>query len=291
MARYARLTAWPSTPHHHDGLAPCGPRHLAPPRHPRRRLPSTPDSNELLPAERPFRRPGPGSFARCSTPMPGSPWPHPRFPAVDVAGERRRHLVPCGLFLDWAATAAPSDNAAAAAAATAGHALRNLDRRAALNDLCARVYPWDAFRDFDDQDEDDAPHPHDCAGRCDGIGEVPTELTWEHHCDDGYTAVYQESNFCVGSPAPTPWTALPVWDTALPMRPDAAISASMGEVPTANQPGAATVAPQGHDPTASRAARTAGVGHPRAAPWTVISLPRPARGEKSPPARNGEISP
>ncbi|KOU73200.1 hypothetical protein ADK61_24275 [Streptomyces sp. XY66] len=124
----------------------------------------------------------------------------PRFPAVDVASELRQHLITRGLLLDWAATAAPSDNAAAAAAANAGHALRALDRRTALSGLRARAYLRDAFRDLDDQDEDDDPHPLDCAGHCDGTGEVLTVLTWEHHGDGIYTPVHQEPVLCFGAP-------------------------------------------------------------------------------------------
>ncbi|WDN56239.1 hypothetical protein [Streptomyces clavuligerus] len=156
---------------------------------------------ESLPLKRPFRRPGPQLVYQM---LDTYAWAHlglsPHFPAVDVADERRRHLVTRGLLLDWAAAAAPADKAAAASAATAGHALRKLDRRATLNDLRARAYLRDAFRDFDDQD-DDAPHPYDCAGRCDGTGEVLTVLTWEHHGDDGYTAVHQEPILCVGGSA------------------------------------------------------------------------------------------
>lgn len=157
---------------------------------------------ESLPTKRPCRQPGPRLVRHM---LDTYAWTQPgltsRFPAVDVASEQRRHLITRGLLLDWAATAAPADHAAAAAAATAGHALRAFDRQAPLTDLPARAYLLDTFRDFDDQDEDDDPHPHDCAGRCAGTGEVLTVLTWEHHGDDCYTAVHQEPIPCVGGPA------------------------------------------------------------------------------------------
>ncbi|MGV2917355.1 hypothetical protein [Streptomyces alfalfae] len=114
--------------------------------------------------------------------------------------EQRQHLIARGLLLDWAANSAPTDNAAVAAAAHAGHALRVFDRRAALSDLRARAYLRDAFRDLDDQEVDDA-HPRDCAGRCYGTGEVLTVFTWEHHGDGIYTPVHQEPVLCCfGSP-------------------------------------------------------------------------------------------
>ncbi|MEU8544674.1 hypothetical protein AB0C52_32540 [Streptomyces sp. NPDC048717] len=159
-------------------------------------------TDESLPTKRPFRRPSPQLVHQM---LDTYAWAHlgltPHFPAVDVASEQRQHLITRGLLLDWAATAAPADNAAAAAAATAGHALRAVDRKAPLNDLRARAYLLEAFRDIDDQDEDDAPHPHDCAGHCDGTGEVLTVLTWDHHGDDHYTAVHQEPILCLGGPA------------------------------------------------------------------------------------------
>jgi hypothetical protein len=154
-------------------------------------------TDDSLPHQRPFRRSGPRLVRQM---LDTYAWANlgltPLFPAVDVASEQRQHLMTRGLLLDWAATASPADNAAAAAAATAGHALRALDRRAALSDLRARAYLLDAFRDFDDHDEDDHPHPHDCAGGCDGTGEVLTVLTWEHHG----TAVHQEPIQCFGAP-------------------------------------------------------------------------------------------
>ncbi|WP_435059838.1 hypothetical protein [Streptomyces sp. bgisy060] len=159
------------------------------------------DAVDSLPTMRPFRQTGPRLVRHM---LDTYAWTQlgrtSRFPAVDVASEQRRHRITRGLLLDWAATAAPADNAAAAAAATAGHALRAFDRKAALDDLHARAYLLDTLRDFDDQEEDD-PHPHDCAGRCDGTGEVLTVLTWEHHGDDNYTAVHQEPILCVGGPA------------------------------------------------------------------------------------------
>ncbi|MFF6979505.1 hypothetical protein ACFZAV_17540 [Streptomyces sp. NPDC008343] len=124
----------------------------------------------------------------------------PCFPTVDVDSEQRQHLITRGLLLDWAATSAPTGNAAATAAANTGHALRALDRRTALSDLRARAYLRDAFRDLDDQDEDDDPHPLDCAGHCDGTGEVLTVLTWEHHGDGIYTPVHQEPILCFRTP-------------------------------------------------------------------------------------------
>ncbi|WP_331731813.1 hypothetical protein [Streptomyces sp. NBC_00073] len=163
------------------------------------RAPHAPDDS--LPPKRPFRRSGPRLVHQM---LDTYAWAHlgrtPCFPAVDVASEQRRHLMTRGLLLDWAATAAPADNAAAAAAATAGHALRAVDRRPAVSDPRARAYLLDAFRDFDDQEEDDDPHPYDCAGHCDGTGEVLTVLTWEHHGDDIYTAVHQEPILCLGAP-------------------------------------------------------------------------------------------
>ncbi|MFE0774799.1 hypothetical protein [Streptomyces sp. NPDC058861] len=124
----------------------------------------------------------------------------PRFPAVDVTSEQRLHIITRGLLLDWATTTAPADNATAAAAINAGHALRAFDRRSTLSDLRARAYLLDAFRDFDDQDEDVDPHPHNCAGCCAGTGEVLTVLTWEHHGDGVYTTAHQEPILCYGAP-------------------------------------------------------------------------------------------
>ncbi|MEU0214086.1 hypothetical protein ABZ281_02820 [Streptomyces sp. NPDC006265] len=178
-AQYARL-------HHHTHGDACRAPHA---------------TDDSLPLRRPFRRSGPRLVWQM---LDTYAWANlgltPRFAAADVASEQRQHLMTRGLLLDWAATAAPADNAAAAAAATAGHALRAFDRRPALSDLHARAYLLDAFRDFDDQDEDDDPHPHDCAGRCDGTGEVLTVLTWEDHGDDIYTAVHQEPILCFGAP-------------------------------------------------------------------------------------------
>ncbi|MDX3213600.1 hypothetical protein [Streptomyces scabiei] len=158
-------------------------------------------TDDSLPPKRPFLRPAPRLVRQM---LDTYAWANlglaSRFPAVDVASEQRRHLMTRGLLLDWAATAAPADSAAAVAAATAGHALRAFDRQPALNDQRARAYLLDAFRDFDDQNEDEDPHPHDCAGRCDGTGEVLTVLTWEHHGDNTYTAVHQEPILCFGAP-------------------------------------------------------------------------------------------
>ncbi|TGB07381.1 hypothetical protein [Streptomyces sp. MZ04] len=120
-----------------------------------------------------------------------------QFPSIDVESEQRRHLIIRGLLLDWAASATPADTATATAAARAGHALRTLDSRPALNDLDACAYLWDAFRNLDDQDEDDDPHPQDCAGGCAGDGELLAVLTWEHHGDGIYTAVHQEPIACL----------------------------------------------------------------------------------------------
>ncbi|MEV5043405.1 hypothetical protein AB0N20_01600 [Streptomyces griseoincarnatus] len=178
-AQYARL-------HHHTHGDAC------------RASQATDDS---LPPQRTFRRSGPRLVRQM---LDTYAWANlgrtPRFPAVDVASEQRLHIMTRGLLLDWAATAAPTDNATAAAAANAGHALRAFDRRSTLSDPRARAYLLDAFRDFDDQDEDVDPHPHDCAGRCAGTGEVLTVLTWEHHGDDIYTAVHQEPILCYGAP-------------------------------------------------------------------------------------------
>ncbi|MER5550033.1 hypothetical protein ABT072_48525 [Streptomyces sp. NPDC002589] len=158
-------------------------------------------TDDSLPPQRPIHRPGPRLVHQM---LDTYAWAKlgltHRFPAVDVANEQRLHLITRGLLLDWAASAAPTDNAAATAAAAAGHALRALDRRPALNDLRARAYLLDAFRDFDDHDEDAAPHPHDCAGHCDGTGEVLTVLTWEHHGGGIYTPVHQEPILCFGAP-------------------------------------------------------------------------------------------
>ncbi|WP_030841879.1 hypothetical protein [Streptomyces sp. NRRL S-475] len=178
-AQYARL-------HHHT----CGDA---------RRTPHTTDDS--LPPQRPFHRPSPRLVHQM---LDTYAWANlgrtPRFPAVDVPSEQRQHLITRGLLLDWAATSVPTDNAAATAAANAGHALRALDCLTALSDLRARAYLRDAFHDFDDQDEDDDPHPHDCAGRCYGTGEVLTVLTWEHHGDGIYTPVHQEPVLCFGTP-------------------------------------------------------------------------------------------
>jgi hypothetical protein len=158
-------------------------------------------TDDVLPPQRPFRRSGPRLVRQM---LDTYAWANlgltPRFPAVDVASEQRLHLMTRGLLLDWAATAAPADTAAATAAAGAGHALRAFDRRSALRDPRARAYLLDAFHDFDDQNEDADAHPHDCAGRCAGTGEVLTVLTWEHHGDGIYTAVHQEPVLCFGAP-------------------------------------------------------------------------------------------
>ncbi|MFD9774216.1 hypothetical protein ACFWXE_28375 [[Kitasatospora] papulosa] len=177
-AQYARL-------HHHTHSDACRAPHPA---------------DESRPTKRPFRRSGPRLVRHM---LDAYAWAQlgltSRFHAVDVASEQRRHFMTRGLLLDWAATAAPTDSAAAAAAANAGHALRTFDRRAALNDLRARAYLRDAFRDLDDQEEDDDPHPRDCPGHCYGTGEVLTVLTWEHQGDDIYTPVHQEPVLCFGT--------------------------------------------------------------------------------------------
>ncbi|WP_424892402.1 hypothetical protein [Streptomyces sp. XH2] len=123
----------------------------------------------------------------------------PYFPAVDVPAEQRRHLLTRGLILDMAAEAAPTDTASAAAAATAGHALRALDGRPALDDARARAYLLDTFRDLDDEDDEEAPHPADCAGGCAGDGEILTVLTWESQGDGIYIPVHQEPITCPGT--------------------------------------------------------------------------------------------
>lgn len=123
----------------------------------------------------------------------------PQFPHIEVTDDRRRHLITRGILLDWAASAAPADTATATAAAQAGHALRAFDGRPALDDHGARTYLLDALRDLDDQDEDEYPHPLDCAGGCAGDGEVLTVLTWEHHGDGIYTPVHQEPIACLGT--------------------------------------------------------------------------------------------
>ncbi|MFI6689316.1 hypothetical protein [Streptomyces sp. NPDC050485] len=177
-AQYARL-------HHHSHGDSCRTAHV---------------TDDSLPPRYPINRPGPWLVHQM---LDSYAWAalsrSPRFPAVDVADEQRRHLITRGLLLDWATSTATTDNAAAAAAATAGHALRTLDSRPALNDLRARAYLLDAFRDLDDQEEGD-PHPHDCAGGCAGTGEVLTVLTWDCHGDGIYTAVHQEPILCLGAP-------------------------------------------------------------------------------------------
>ncbi|MEU9744863.1 hypothetical protein [Streptomyces niveus] len=123
-----------------------------------------------------------------------------RFPALDVGDEQRRHLVCRGLILDWAAVTTPADTATAGAAASAGHALRRLDDRAALDDVRARAYLLDSYRDlYDQDDETDGPHPADCPGGCVGDGEVLTVLTWESHGDGIYVPVHQEPVGCLGT--------------------------------------------------------------------------------------------
>ncbi|MFE3555101.1 hypothetical protein ACFXKW_09580 [Streptomyces sp. NPDC059193] len=121
------------------------------------------------------------------------------FPPVNVKDETRRHLITRGLVLDWAAVTA--DKAAAAAAATAGHALRSLDGRPALNDGLARAYLLDSFRDLygQDEEEDLPPHPADCAGGCGGTGEILAVLIWESHGDGIYVSVHQEPVDCFGT--------------------------------------------------------------------------------------------
>ncbi|MCX4792601.1 hypothetical protein OG369_43275 [Streptomyces sp. NBC_01221] len=158
--------------------------------------PSAPDERRC---RLPIHRSGPWLLHQmCDTYAWATLGHSPRFPHVDVADEKRRHLITRGLVLTWAA---PADGATHAAVTIAGHALRTFDGQPALDDPGARAYLLDASRELDDQDEDDDPHPQDCAGGCGGDGEILAVLTWEHHGDSIYTAVHQEPVACLGDSA------------------------------------------------------------------------------------------